>query len=50
MESKKAKQNSFVWEQNVARPQGSGDSWAADKPVGGVEGHPHQDKSSWGVK
>jgi len=36
-ESKKTKQHSFVWEWNVARPiQGSGDSWVADKLVGGL--------------
>ena len=37
MESKKIKQNSFVWEWNMAWPaQGSGDGWAADKPVDGL--------------
>ena len=36
MESKKTEQNSFIWEWNMARPtQGSGDGWAADRPVGG---------------
>ena len=37
MESKKIKQNSFVWEWNVVRPtQSSGDGWAANRPVGGL--------------
>ena len=35
----------------MARPaQVSDGGWAADKPVGGLEGHPHPDKSSSGVK
>ena len=37
MESKETKQNSFVWEWNVAQAaQGSGDGWAVGKPVGGL--------------
>ena len=36
-ESKKIKQNSFVWEWSVAWPaQVSGDGWATDRPMGGL--------------
>ena len=42
MESKKTKQNSIVWEWNVAQPaQGNGDGQAADKPVGGLRMTPN---------
>ena len=35
--SKKTKQNSFVWEWNLAQPaQVSGDGWAANKPINGL--------------
>ena len=37
MESKKTKQNSFVWDWNVARlAQSSDDGWATDRLVGGL--------------
>ena len=37
MESKKTKQNSFVWEWDMTQPaQGSGDGWAVDRPMGGL--------------
>ena len=39
--SKKTKQNSFVWEWNLAQPaqvsgDGCGDGWAANKPINGL--------------
>ena len=36
MESKKTKQNSFVWEWIVAWSAQGSDDWAADRLVGGL--------------